>query len=224
MVDRQVERVELAVDRQRRHAEVGALDGLAALELAEDRLAVSIGTAKPMPTLPVAAAAGLDLRVDADHAAGGVDQRPAGVARVDRRVGLDDVLDREAVGRRDLPLQRGDDAGRQRAVQAERVADRDRRVADLDVLGRAQRQRLEVQALGVDLQQREVGRRVRADDLGLDRLLVGELDRDRVLGRAVDDVVVGEDVAGGVDDEARSPSPRSSARRRTGRTGCWSAG
>src|SRR5690349_23311745 len=35
----------------------------------------------------VASPAGLDLRVDADHFAGGVDQRPAGVARVDRRVG-----------------------------------------------------------------------------------------------------------------------------------------
>jgi len=37
--------------------------------------AVSIGTAKPMPTLPPPLPAGLDLRVDADHAAGRVEQR-----------------------------------------------------------------------------------------------------------------------------------------------------
>ena len=104
-------------------------------------LAVSIGTAKPMPTLPPAAAAGLDLRVDPDHAAGGVEQRAARVAGVDRRVGLHDVVDREAVGRLDRALQRRDDAGRQRAVEPERVADGDRRVADLQRLGRAERQR-----------------------------------------------------------------------------------
>ena len=44
-------------------------------------------------------AGGGDLRVDADDAAGLVEQRAARVAGVDRRVGLDDLVDREAVGR-----------------------------------------------------------------------------------------------------------------------------
>ena len=40
---------------------------------------------------------GLDLRVDADDLAVGVEQRAAGVAGVERGVGLDDLVDREAV-------------------------------------------------------------------------------------------------------------------------------
>ena len=47
------------------------------------------GTAKPMPTLPPAAD---DRGVDADQLAAQVDQRAAGVAGVDRRVGLDELL------------------------------------------------------------------------------------------------------------------------------------
>ncbi len=74
----------------------------------------------------------------------------------------------------------------------------------MDVLGRAERQRLRVQPLGVDLQQREIGRWVLADDRRLERLLVGELHSDRVGRGAVDHVVVGEDVAAGIDDEARA--------------------
>ena len=65
--------------------------------------------------------------------AAGVEQRAAGVARVDRSVGLDHLVDREAVRRLDLALEAGHDACRRRAVEPERVADRDRGVADLDV-------------------------------------------------------------------------------------------
>ena len=54
---------------------------------------------------------------------------PPGVALVDRRVGLDDVLDLEVVGRVDDALQRRDDPGRGGALEAEGVADRDHRVA-----------------------------------------------------------------------------------------------
>ncbi len=66
------------------------------------------------------AGAAVDLRVDADHLALHVDERPAGVARVDRHVGLDE---RQIVARV-APL-RADDAGRHRVVEAERRADRD---------------------------------------------------------------------------------------------------
>ena len=89
------------------------------------------GTAKPMPTLP-GDACGRDLRVDADHVAAGVEQRAAGVAGVDRRVGLDHLVDREAVGRLDRAAEAGDDALGGGAVEPERVADRDDEVADLD--------------------------------------------------------------------------------------------
>ena len=108
-------------------------------------LAVLTGTAKPIPTLPPdRAAAGRDLGVDADHAPARVEQRSAGVAGVERRVGLDHVVDREAARRGQAPLQRRHDAGGQRALQAERVADRDRRIADLDRRGVAELERLEI--------------------------------------------------------------------------------
>ena len=59
-----------------------------------------------------------------------VEQRPAGVALVDRGVGLDDVLDLEVVGRGDDALERRHDPRGRGALEAEGVADRDHRVAD----------------------------------------------------------------------------------------------
>ena len=153
-----------------------------------------------MPTLPVLDAAGLDLRVDADHLAGGVEQRTARVAGVDRRVGLQDVVDREAVGRRDLALKRRDHARRQRPFQVEGVADRVDRVADLGGARVAERERVQGQAVRVDAQHGEIVGGVLADDLRFDGLAFFEADRD--LHGVLDDVVVGEDRAVGVDHDA----------------------
>ena len=74
--------------------------------------------------------------------------------------------------------------------------------------------------VGVDLQHREIGARVAADDLGgvFAVVLQGHLD----LGGLADDVVVGDDVARGVDDKAGAERDaldavaRHSAGRRTG--------
>ena len=68
-----------------------------------------------------------DRGVDADHLAVDVEGRAAGIALVDRRVDLDEIVigagaDVAAAGR--------DDAGRDRAAQAERIADRQDPVAD----------------------------------------------------------------------------------------------
>ena len=74
---------------------------------------------------------------------------------------------------------------------------------------------VQVEALGVDLQQGDVGERVEADDLGLDLVAVGELDVDLVrlvqrAGRGAgrlgvgDHVGVGEDLAVVGDHEARA--------------------
>src|ERR1035437_2154461 len=70
------------------------------------------------------ARAGEDLGVHADYLAGGVEQRTARVAGVQRGVGLDDVGDGCAVGGLDLAVQRRDDARRERPVQPEGGADR----------------------------------------------------------------------------------------------------
>ena len=58
--------------------------------------------------------------------AGHVEERAAGVAAVDRRVGLDEVV----VGALQRAVARRDDAGRDREALAERVADRQHPVAD----------------------------------------------------------------------------------------------
>ncbi len=77
-----------------------------------------------------------DLRVDPDHPAATVQQRAAGVAVVDRGVGLDRV--RQVVlgrDRRDRASRGRDDADRERVLVAERAADRGHGLADDDVRG-----------------------------------------------------------------------------------------
>src|SRR4051794_23403777 len=194
-----------AGDVLRLNAEVGVRDLAGRAQLRDhalDRVGRDREADADVARLPVARAAGrLDLRVDADHLALRVEQRAAGVTGVDRGVGLQDVVDREAVRRGDLPLQRGDHAGGERAVEAERVADRVRGVADLDGARVTQRERLEVG--GADLQQREIGRGVLAHELGRERLAVADLRLDLAVG-ALDHVGVGDDVAVIGDDEART--------------------
>src|SRR5690606_17413035 len=72
-----------------------------------------------------------DRRVDADEQAVHRDQRAPGIPRIDRRIGLDEVL----VTLLDQPRapERADDAGGHRLAERERVADRDDEVADLEL-------------------------------------------------------------------------------------------
>ena len=107
-------------------AEERAVDLAVPLIAGTTSLTVSIGTAKPTPVLaspPLVAIC--ELTPITRPCA--VEQRAAGVAGVDRRVGLDHAGDREAVGRLDLAVERGDDAAGDGALEAERAADRDRR-------------------------------------------------------------------------------------------------
>ena len=112
--------------------------------------------------------------VDADDLAARVEQRAAAVAGVDRRVGLDEVGEHAALDR-DAPADRRDDAARHRVGErAERAADGDRLLADLD--GRRVADRCGRQAAGVDLDDREVGERVDAVDGCVERAAVLEVD------------------------------------------------
>ncbi|MCE3249353.1 MAG: hypothetical protein K0R41_3178 [Geminicoccaceae bacterium] len=140
------------------------------------RLAWFAGMAKPMPTL--------------------VEGRAARVAAVDRGVDLQEVV--VAAGADHAPVGR-DDAGGHGAAQAERIADRDHRIADPH-LGRIGEFHIGQRLVGVDLQHGEVGVRIRADDLRLE--LAAVVQRDRHLVGVGDDVVVGGDVAMVVEDEA----------------------
>ena len=170
----------------------------------------------------VAPRGGVDLLIDPDHLPLGVEQRAAGVARVDRGIGLDRTLDPEVGQRLDRAVRRRDDADRERLLLPERAPDRRHPVADLDVGLRAERERAQVEPLGIDLQQCDVGERVEADDLGLDLVQVRKLDVDlprRVerpdLGpgraRVGDHVGVGDDLAVVGDHEARALALAASA-------------
>ena len=78
---------ELRVERLGGDARVGVGD-LAVVAQLVDRALGEVDRDREADAL-VAARGGLDLLVDADHLAVGVEQRPARVARVDRGVGLD---------------------------------------------------------------------------------------------------------------------------------------
>src|SRR4029078_3758939 len=154
-----------------------------------------------------AAGVALDLGVDADTVAVRVEQRATRVAVVERGVGLDDVIDRVlAVGRGNHALQGADDAGRGRPIEAEGVPDRDHRVADVHVVRVSEREGRERARVNVDLEHGYVVRRIGPDDSSLHALVVREADADRP--RALDDVVVRDDVSRLVDHGARAQGAR----------------
>ena len=135
-----------------------------------------------------------DHGVDADQPAGGVDQRAARIAGVDGGVGLNEVVDRLGSPADD----RADDALRHRLADAERIADREHDVADRDVVDVGELDGL--QAVGVDLEEREVGRGVGAHDLRDVQCAVRP--RHGKLRRLLDHVVVGDDVSVAIDHDA----------------------
>src|SRR5262245_54633504 len=99
-----------------------------------------------------------------------------------------------------MSIARRDDAGRDGATQAERVADRDHPFAEPQTVGIAELDRLEL-LVSLDPQEREVGLLILADQLGLDARAVIEDDGDLV--GVCDDVVIGDHDAGRIDNEAR---------------------
>ena len=119
-----------------------------------------------------------DRGVDADDVALEVEQRAAGVARVDRGVGLQEVGEVLAVGLGEAAVLGRHDPGRHRrpAGEVEGVADGDDLVAHLEGIGVAQRKGSEVVA--VDVQDGEVRSGICGDDLGGDLITVAELDGD----------------------------------------------
>ena len=161
-------------------------------EAEADRAALALG-GRPART---------DGGVDADDVAVQVDQRATGVAGVDRRVGLDRGEDRAlatAAGV-DRAVQRADDAAGDGALEPERRPDGHDLLADLHVVGAAEAGRRQpAHALGLD--QREVGQRVRADDVRRRGGAVVERHQD-VTVRLGHHVVVGEDLAVGREDDA----------------------
>ena len=139
-------------------------------------------------------------RVHADDFAARIDQRPAGIARVQRRVGLDDVVHQPARTGPERPAQRADHARRHGVLEAVRIADGDGQLAHPQLVGIAEPHRFEVRRINPD--DRQVRVRVCADEMRVRVPAIGQ--RDFNLVRAVDHVAVGQDEPVRRDDESRA--------------------
>ena len=94
--------------------------------------------------------------VDADHLAARGHERPARIAGIERGIGLDHVLDQAAGFRAQRTPERGNHAGGDRRFKAERIADRDHKLAALERLGIAELRGRQI-ARGAGAQEREIG-------------------------------------------------------------------
>src|SRR5580698_1213724 len=146
----------------------------------------------------------VDGGVDAYDFAVHVQERSAGVAGIDGGIGLDEVLKLALRAGLDGAVLGGDYASSDGLRQGEGAADGFDPVADFGGVGVAELNGRQGCA-GVDFDDREVGGLVDADDMrGTAFVTVvwvgGELDE--YLVGLLDDVVVGDDVALGIDDEA----------------------
>src|SRR3989454_2134433 len=143
-----------------------------------------------------------DRRVDADDLALHVHQRSAGVARVDRGVGLDEVVERPLA---DLARLGADDPRGHRRLEAERRPDGEDPIADLGTVGVAELRGAERGLAVIEPEHGEVGLLVHAEDL---RLVLTAVERDHLdVGRALNDVGVGEGDPLRVHDDAGAEAP-----------------
>ena len=152
----------------------------------------------------------LDKRVDTHKLAIVVDERAAGVARIDGGIGLDHVgIDGVAAGRAHGrgAIQRRDDTGGDRLFVAEGRADRHDPLAHVELGGITDLNRRELGGVGVlELDDGQVARGIVAHELGLVGGAV--VHGHHVLVIAIDHVVVGEDVALGIEHHARTDAAR----------------
>ena len=153
--------------------------------------------------------------VDADHFAARRDERTAGVAGVERRVGLDDVVHQPARSRAQRAAERADDAGRHRVMEAVRVADRDRDLPHphrARIAERRPRQRRAGERIDADRPRGRCRRPGRRHPPRIERPSGSD---DGHAAGAFDDVAVGEDEAVRREEDAGAAAalrPRSSRR------------
>ena len=193
---------EALVERLEADAEIAALRALAAHQRIDHRTG-ELG--RDGEADPDRGASRRDQRrIDADHIAVEVEHRSARIAHVDGRVGLDVAVVGADAG--DPAVERGNDPGGDGATQAIRVADGQDPVADPGAGAVAPADIGQVAAL--DLEHREVGSGIATDDARRIFAPVGGGDRDAVDGSgavdALDQMVVGDDVPVGRNDEARA--------------------
>ncbi len=154
--------------------------------------------AKPMP------AEAPELRknrcVHPDHPSRRIQERPPGVAGIDRGVGLDHVGDFGLHVLRQAPVQRADQARGERLVQPVRVADREHRLPDEQVVGVSNVQRTQRSTGRLQPQHREIIGRRRADQPRRNQTAIGQPDAER--DAPGDDVIIGDDVPRHIPDHA----------------------
>ena len=139
-------------------------------------------------------------RVDAHDLPVAVDKRAAGVAVVERGIGLNQR--HRTVAHRKVPIDGGNNAVCHRAAQlyAERVADGHDRIAHTQLARIAELRRL--QAGGVHFKHCDIARFIAADQHGVILVIVAGQYRDHLC--IFNDVVVGDNVAVGGHDDARA--------------------
>ncbi len=156
--------------------------------------AMFTGIAKPRPMLPPEGDRICELIPTSSSLH--VHERAAGIATIDRRVRLQEVFKPAITVATCRAALAADDAHRDGLTDAERVADGEDDVADLHLVRISERHRAQV--CGLNLDHRQVRGRVGADQLRVEHALVRQLDLD--VFRAVDDVVVRQNVAITLDD------------------------
>ncbi len=140
-----------------------------------------------------------DGGVDADQLAVEIDERAARIARIDRRVGLDEGRD---VAADTGAGERRHDAAGHGLADTEGIADREHQIADFEPIAVADFQHRQLLALGIDLEHGQIGALVGDDNLGIELAAVVQDDGD-LLG-ALDDVPIGHDQAVTIEDDARA--------------------
>src|SRR6266404_717791 len=150
-------------------------------------------------------------RVHADNAACGVDQRSAGITRIERRVGLDDVVEQASGLSSHRPTQRADDACGDGVLKSVRTADGDRDLPDAQ-LGRVGKPDVR-KACRSNLDDRQIGVRIVAHQLRSRNATVRQ--RDLQDTRTAGDVAVAYHVSVRRDDESRARACLCAAAART---------
>ncbi len=191
------------LERRHAHAEKALRDLAGADQLVDHRFdhvhRDREADARELPLAHRVAAAGCDRGVHADHAAAHVGERAAGVAGIDRRIDLDEVLVVDVLEAGDAAEARHDPL-RHREAEVEGAAEGEDHVALLERVAVAADRGMDEGA--VDPHHRDVGAEVHADEFGLVGRAVVQLDLDAA--RAVDHVRIGDDVPVGVVDPPRA--------------------
>ena len=180
------------------HSELSPGHGAALTQLGLDVLDHIHGDGETDPHGATAAAE--DGRVHSDHLPIKIDKWPAGVARVNGGVGLNEI---GVIDNTDIAAAAGAyNACRDGVRQAEGVANGQYPFAHLDDVGISKPER--GQAVCLDFDQRHVRFGVAADQFGFKFAAIGKLHCDLAVFEVSHDMVVRHDVPARVDDETAS--------------------